>query len=504
MTDWAVREVTGPWSSSDEGDAFDVDNPATGEIIARVRGSSASQVDAAVQAAHKAFVSHWRDTPARDRGAVLIAAAKHLEAHAKELAELVSLENGKPVRDALKFDVASLIGSFGFFGALAGKGAGEFLDLGFVTSATVREPFGVVAGIIPFNWPPIHTGAKVAPALAAGNTIVLKPGDQAPLTIMRIVDLLREVLPADVVHCVMGVGPAVGEALTRHPLVRKISFTGAPGTGTAVLKAAAERHVPVLCELGGKNPFIVMSDADIDQAVRDAIDGAFFNKGEACTAASRILLHDDIHDVFVSRFAAAMARLRVGDGASDRTHVGPVVSRAQMRKVENYIRIGQGEGATIAAQAPLPSDPRLKNGYFIAPTLFTEVRPAMRIAQEEIFGPVVCAIRFRDEAEAIEIANGTSFALVAGVYSRDHECANRVARAVEAGIVFINNYNRMVLGTPFGGTKSSGYGREHCAATLNEFTYAKAIRVPTGRVPLPEWQAVTEVFGAAQGGGTGA
>lgn len=312
---------------------------------------------------------------------------------------------------------------------------------------------------------------------------------------MRIVELLREVLPRDVVHCVMGVGPAVGEALTRHPLVRKISFTGAPSTGTAVLKAAAERHVPVLCELGGKNPFIVMPDADLDLAARDAIDGAFFNKGEACTAASRFLLHEDIHDAFVAKLAAAMAKLKVGDGASDQTHVGPVVSRAQKEKVENYIRIGEAEGATIAARASLPSDPRLKNGYFVAPTLFTAVKPDMRIAQEEIFGPVACAIRFRDEAEAVEIANGTNFALVAGVYSRDQQTASRIARAVEAGIVFVNNYNRMVLGTPFGGTKSSGYGREHCAATLNEFTYAKAIRVPTGRVPLPQWQAVTEIFG---------
>ena len=495
MTDVSVKEFSGQWSSDDPAQLFYVDDPATGEVIARVRGSSLDQVDAAVRAAYKAFVSHWRDTPARERGAMLIAAGKHIEAHARELAELVSRENGKPVRDALAFDVASLTGSFGYFGALAGKSGGEFLDLGFVTSATVREPYGVVAGIIPFNWPPIHTGAKVAPALAAGNTIVLKPGDQAPLTIMRIVELLREVLPRDVVHCVMGVGPAVGEALTRHPLVRKISFTGAPSTGTAVLKAAAERHVPVLCELGGKNPFIVMPDADLDLAARDAIDGAFFNKGEACTAASRFLLHEDIHDAFVAKLAAAMAKLKVGDGASDQTHVGPVVSRAQKEKVENYIRIGEAEGATIAARASLPSDPRLKNGYFVAPTLFTAVKPDMRIAQEEIFGPVACAIRFRDEAEAVEIANGTNFALVAGVYSRDQQTANRIARAVEAGIVFVNNYNRMVLGTPFGGTKSSGYGREHCAATLNEFTYAKAIRVPTGRVPLPQWQAVTEIFG---------
>lgn len=495
MTDNGIKTYSGKWSSNDPAHVFDVDNPATGQIIARVRGSSIEQVDAAVKAAQNAFVSGWRDTPARKRGAILMAAGQHLEAHARELAELVSMENGKPVRDALAFDVASLVGSFAYFGALADKSGGEFLDLGFVTSATVREPFGVVAGIIPFNWPPIHTGAKVAPALATGNTIVLKPGDQAPLTIMRIVELLNEVLPENLVHCVMGVGPAVGEALTRHPLVRKISFTGAPSTGTAVLKAAAERHVPVLCELGGKNPFIVTADADLDQAVRDAVDAAFFNKGEACTAASRLLLHDDIHDAFIEKLAGAISKLNVGDGALDSTHVGPVVSRQQKEKVENYIRIGQSEGARIAARAAMPSDPALAGGYFVPPTLFIDVKPHMRIAQEEIFGPVVSAIRFRTEEEAVEIANGTSFALVAGIYSQDLPTANRIARSVEAGIVFINNYNRIVLGTPFGGTKSSGYGREHCAATLNEFTYAKAIRTPTGRVPVPEWRAVTDVFG---------
>ena len=495
MSTTLSKTVVSQWSSKDPADLFDVDNPATGDVIAQVQGSGVAEVHAAVSAAHAAFVGNWRDLPARERGALLMGAGKHLETHAQELAELVSLENGKPVRDALQFDVASLTASFGYFGALAGKLAGDYVDLGFVTSATIREPFGVVAGIIPFNWPPIHTGAKVAPALAAGNTIVVKPGDQAPLTILRIVELLNEVLPKDLVHCVLGVGPAIGQALTTHPLVRKISFTGAPTTGTAVLKAAAERHVPVLCELGGKNPFIVMPDANVGHAVRDAIDGAFFNKGEACTAASRLLVHQDIHDEFVERLCAAVRKLRVGDGALDTTHVGPVISKAQKEKIENYIRIGQEEGAVIAAQGQRPEDPRLKNGYFVPPTVLTGVSANMRVAQEEIFGPVACVMRFADEQEAIAIANGTQFALVAGIYSGDLETANRMARRVEAGLVFVNNYNRMVMGTPFGGTKSSGYGREHCAATLHEFSYAKAIRLPTGRVPLPQWKAVVDIFG---------
>lgn len=483
------------WSSNACEDLFDVDNPATGRVFARVQGSSADEVDAAIHAAHAAFPS-WRETAARRRGELLLAAGNHLKKHAAELAELVSRENGKPVRDALAFDVASLIASFAFFASLCGKmeEEDEHADLGFVTSRTVREPFGVVAGIIPFNWPPIHTGAKVAPALAAGNVIVLKPGDQAPLTIMRIVELLNEILPPDLVHVLPGVGPSIGKALTSHPLVRKISFTGAPSTGTAVLRAAAERHVPVLCELGGKNPLVVMPDADLDQAIRDALDGGYFNKGEACTAASRLLVHEAVHDAFVERLASAVRRLRSGDGAEAGTHVGPLISRAQKEKVEAYIRIGVNEGATIFAQSALPDDPKLAGGYFVAPTLFTGVTRNMRIAQEEIFGPVTCVMRFSDEAEAVAIANSTDFALVAGVYSGSDVTAQRMARSIEAGIVFINNYNRAMLGTPFGGTKSSGYGREHCADTLKEFSYSKAIRTPTGRVPVPVWASVTEIF----------
>ena len=481
------------WSSANPGDLFDVENPATGELITRVQGSSEAEVDKAVRAAHDAFF-RWKNLPAGERGRLLVAAGRHLEQHAEELAELVSKENGKPKRDALAFDVASLTGSFAYFGSLCGKLSSDHVDLGFVTSSTVREPFGVVAGIIPFNWPPIHTGAKVAPALAAGNTIVLKPGDQAPLTILRIVDLINEVLPEDIVHVLPGVGAAVGQALTAHPLIRKISFTGAPTTGTAVLKAAAERHVPVLCELGGKNPLVVMPDANLDQAVMDAIDGAFFNKGEACTAASRLLVHADIHDVFVRRLSNAVHNLRSGDGLVDSTQIGPVVSRAQKEKVLGYIAIGEEEGARIAAQGNLPADDRLARGHFVPPTLFVGVTKDMRIAQEEIFGPVTCVMKFRSETEAVDIANSTDFALVAAVYSQSIETCNRMARAIEAGIVFVNNYNRIVLGTPFGGTKSSGYGREHCVDTLKEFSYPKAIRVPTGRTPVPEWATVTELF----------
>ncbi|UDQ87921.1 aldehyde dehydrogenase family protein [Xanthobacter autotrophicus] len=485
--------VTTRWSSTNAEDRFPVDNPATGEVFAMVQGGGAAEVDAAVRSAHAAFLG-WRRVPARERGLALLQASRKLAEHADDLSALLCRENGKPVRDAKAFDVSALIHAFAYFGSLADKMSGETLDMGNVYSVTVREPYGVVAGIIPFNWPPIHTGAKIAPALAAGNTIVLKPGEQAPLTIMRIVEIINAVLPPDLVHVVPGPG-ATGRALTAHPLIRKISFTGAPSTGTAVLKAAAERHVPVLLELGGKNPFIVFEDADLDRAVRDAVDAAFFNKGEACTAGSRILVHADIHDAFAERFSAFVRRLRLGEGTDPKVHIGPLISKPQQQKVLDYIRIGLEEGATILAQAPLPQEERLRNGYFVQPTVFTGVTPHMRIAQEEIFGPVTALMTFRTEEEAIAIANSTDFALVAGIYSRDQARANRVARGVEAGIVFINNYNRGGNGTPFGGTKSSGYGRERAAMTLNEFTYVKALRIPTGFGDVPQWSALDDIAG---------
>lgn len=484
--------VTCRWSSGDTAHRLTIYNPATGQAICDVDGGGPAEVDGAVDTAHAAF-EIWRWTAPTERSELLLAAAALLTEHADEIAELTSLENGKPVADARRGDVESLIQSFRYFGALAARPTGETTDLGALSSAVHREPYGVVAGIVPFNWPPVHTGAKVAPALAAGNAIVLKPGDQAPLTVMRIVSLIESLFPDGLVSVVPGPGET-GAALVRHPKVRKISFTGAPSTGTAVLKIAAERHVPALMELGGKNPFIVLDDADLEAAARGAVEGAFFNKGEACTAASRLLVHDSLHDRFVARVTALTEQLIVGDGADPRVHVGPVVSLAQRDKVNSYIALGPMEGATVIATAPLPEDPRLKGGYFVQPTVFAGVTPEMRIAQEEIFGPVTCILRFNTDDEAVEIANGTAFGLIAGVYSSNTARAEQMARRLDCGMVFVNNYLRSMIGSPFGGTKSSGYGREHHSSTLMEFSYPKAIRVPTARQPVRLWRAQADLI----------
>jgi acyl-CoA reductase-like NAD-dependent aldehyde dehydrogenase len=487
--------LKGPWSSGRAEDAFDVFNPATGEVVATVDGGGAAEVDAAVRRARRAYDEVWRHVPARQRGRLLFDCARVVQEHADELAALETLEMGKPYSQARPFDVEFCISSFEFYAGLADKVPGHAFDLGPVAGHTVHEPYGVVGGIIPFNWPPIHTAAKSAPALAAGNVVVLKPPEQDPLTIMRIVELLERVLPADVLQVVPGRGPEAGTALAGHPLVERLSFTGSTATGRAVLKVAADSMTPATLELGGKNPLLVFADADLDAAVRGAVEGAFFNQGEACTAASRLLVEDAVHDEFVDRLAAAVSRLRVGDGRDPTTHVGPLVSAAQQQRVLGYIEQAIAEGATVAASAPVPSEPRLAGGYWVAATLFTGVTPDMTIAREEVFGPVTAVLRFCDEAAALETANDSPYGLVAAVYTADHARARRLARGIAAGVVMLNNYNRAFLGTPFGGFGDSGYGREHAIESLLEFTRTKSIREPSGLGPIPEWAALDEILG---------
>jgi acyl-CoA reductase-like NAD-dependent aldehyde dehydrogenase len=456
MTD-APQLVTYRWSSSDEADRIPVEDPATGEVIAVVQGGGPDQLDAAVEAAHQAFETHWRWRPWAERAALLLRGADVLEAHADELARLESRENGKPVQDAMQNDINFLIGIFRFFGSLVDKLPTDFYDKGAIYASTYLEPVGVVGEIIPFNWPPIHTGGKLAPALAVGNTVVLKPSEQAPLTVIRIVELLNTVLPEDVLHVVPGTGQRVGQPLAAHPKVRLVSFTGSTGAGAAVAGAAAKNITPAVLELGGKDALVVFDDADLDPAVKIALEGGFYNKGEACTATSRILVQAGVYDAFVARLTEA----------------------------------------TLAVQAALPADPELKDGFWVAPTLFVDVTRDMRIAREEIFGPVVTVTSFSDEDEAVSIVNESEYGLTAAVYSADTTRAFRVARRVDVGMVFINNYFRGVLGTPFGGTKHSGYGREHAIETLREFGYTKMVRFPSGLGTIPSWRAVDDIFDQA-------
>ena len=473
-----VDIVTTPWSSDRESDRFAVENPANGGILAYVQGAGEAEVDRAVRAAQAGF-ERWSRHSVIERGTVLLDAARVIREHADELAALESAENGKPVRHARAFDIETCIAIFEFFGRVVRDLHGEARDSGTLLDFTELRPYGVVGAIIPFNWPPIHTAGKIAPALAAGNAVVIKPGEQAPLVSLRIIELVRQVLPDDVLHAVPG-RAETGTAITSHPLVRKISFTGSPGVGAAVIRSAAANLTPTLMELGGKNPFVVFEDADLDSAAHWALDAGYYNQGEACTAGSRLIVQRTVYDEFVRRLAPQVSALTVGDGAKPGTQVGPLVTRAQMNRVLDYIKIGLDEGAVIAAQAPLPTDPDLSDGFFVPPTLLTGVRPDMRVAKEEIFGPVTVVIPFDDEHDAVRIANGTDFGLVGGVFSADQTRAIRVARRIEAGLMYVNHYNRIAIGTPFGGTKQSGFGREHTLETLREFSYSRTLRIPSG------------------------
>jgi betaine-aldehyde dehydrogenase len=457
-----------------------------------VQGAGPDEVDRAVRAAHAAHLS-WKERPARERGRYLRQIAEVIRAHADEIAALESLEMGKPISQARNFDVEAAIAIFEYFASVVEALPSQARDHGPVFDVTTLEPYGVIAGIVPFNWPPIHTAGKTAPALAVGNAIVLKPPEQTPSVVLRLIELIQSVLPDDVVHAVPG-GGAVGAALAAHPLVGKVSFTGAPTTASAVLRTVADNLTPTLMELGGKNPLVVFDDADLPDALLAAIDGGFFNQGEACTASSRILLQDSIYDDFVGKFCAAVGRLKVGDGAEKDTDVGPLVTRAQQQRVLGYLDIGVAEGARIAAQAALPDDPRLAEGFYVAPTVLADVTSDMRVATEEIFGPVVSLIRFADEDEAVRIANGTPFGLVAAVFSRDLERALRVSRKIRAGAVFVNNYVRISIGSGFGGTGHSGFGREHAQETLTEYGYTKTIRLAARRERLPYWPAAARVL----------
>ena len=346
------------WSSGKEEDSFIVYNPVDGTPYVKVMGSDSDGVKACVKASDEAF-RKWKKLSPHERGKYCKQAAIALKDYAEEIARIETEEVGKPI-DVSRADVRRCIEAFDFFGGLVGNIPSDLYELGVLNAEIYQEPFGVVAGIIPFNWPPLHTGAKIAPAVAAGNTIILKPGDQAPLSVMKIVEVVQTVFPENVVELVAGPGIKAGQVLTTDPLVKKISFTGSDNGGRAIIKQSADNLTPCVMELGGKNAFVAFDDCDIDRAVATAFEGAFYNNGEACTATSRILVDRKILQEFTDKFIAMMDNLVVGDGLDPKTSVGPVVTKAHMDKIMSFIDIGVKEGATLAKQVPVPSDGRMK------------------------------------------------------------------------------------------------------------------------------------------------
>jgi aldehyde dehydrogenase (NAD+) len=452
------------------GERIDVVNPATEEVIASVPAGTSADADAAVRAAASAFEG-WSATPLAERVAAVRRISDGLKARAAELAATITTEVGTPITFASKVQVVNPVGITD--GVLAEVEAGALDPVTVGNSTIVREPVGVVAAITPWNFPLQQMVAKVTPALVAGNTVVLKPSEVAPLTAGLLAEIIAEAgLPAGVFNMVHGTGPVVGEALAAHPLVDMVSFTGSTRAGRRVAAVGAETVKKVALELGGKSASVVLDDADLVRAVKITVANCFMNNGQACSALTRLLVPADRHDEAVEAAAAAAAKYVPGDPAQDSTRIGPSVSAAQRDRVVGYIRKGVEEGATLAAGGPDPVD---GPGYFVRPTVFGNVKPDMAIAQEEIFGPVLVVLPYTDDADAVRIANGTQYGLAAGVFGADLDRARAIAGKLRAGQVDINGaaFNTRA---PFGGFKQSGNGREFGRFGLEEFTELKSVQ----------------------------
>ncbi len=456
------------------GQRFATLDPATEEPIAEVARGNAADVDAAVRSAHDAFRGDWsRVTPAA-RGRMLLRLADLVAAHKDELAALETADVGKPLKEA-KGDVDGVVATLIYNAGAADKIEGATIPLGpEVVDFTLMEPLGVTAHIVPWNYPLSMAARSLGPALAAGCTAVLKPAEQTPLSALRLAELALEAgIPPGVLNVVTGFGEEAGAPLVRHPLVRGITFTGSVPTGRAIMAMAAERTIPVVLELGGKNAVLVFADADLDRVVADVTEGAFENAGQICSSASKLLVEASVADQLVERLAARAGRITVGPGSAD-PDLGPVVSDEQHARVSGFIAEAKGEARLVHGGARPDGLPR---GYFVAPTIFDLVPPEARIAREEVFGPVVTITRFATEPEALAIANGTGYGLVAGVYTRDISRALRLAKELEAGSVWINGWFIGGQQAPTGGIKDSGIGRERGLPGVRNYLQIKNVGI---------------------------
>ncbi|MFZ0008014.1 MAG: aldehyde dehydrogenase family protein [Steroidobacteraceae bacterium] len=458
---------------------FDVVNPATEQVIALVAEADAVDVDAAVRSARAAFEGSWGQIRAAERGQALLRFADVIRRNAEELIELESLNSGKPVAAIRRQDLPAVLDTLTYYAGMADKINGQVIPARTdALTYTVREPLGVVGAIVPWNFPLMIGMWKIAPALACGCTVVLKPAELTPLTALRLGELALEAgLPPGALNVVPGFGKTAGVALVEHPDVDKITFTGSPAVGRQILRGAAGNLKRVTLELGGKSANIIFPDADLDAAVKAAAAGIFFNAGQVCSAGSRILVHADVYDEVVGRLAERARHVRLGDPREAATSMGPVVSETQLQRVLGYIDIGRREGARVVAGGARHG----RAGYFVSPTVFADVNPDMRIAQEEIFGPVAAVIRFTDEEEALRIANGTCYSLAAGVWTADIARAHRFGRRLKAGTVWVNTYGPTDVRLPWGGARDSGFGREHGESAIDNFTEAKVVWINTGR-----------------------
>jgi aldehyde dehydrogenase (NAD+) len=472
--------IKNEWREASSQDTFEVVNPATEDVIARVASATEADVDAAVDAARRCFGSdEWRGMSARKRGRLLARCADLLESRLDEFAKLESAHNGKTYFEA-KIEVSMTAAVIRYYAGWADKVEGRTIPTdGSFLVYTRREPVGVVAAIVPWNFPLNLASWKFAPALAAGCTVVLKPASETPLTALAFAELVQEAgLPAGAFNVVTGGGSTAGAALVRHPGVDKIAFTGSTEVGRRIMAEAAATNKRVSLELGGKSPNIIFADADIESAIRGAQTGIFYGKGEVCAAGSRLLVEKSVHDEVVDKLASRAAKLTPGDPLDKKTRIGAIVSKAQQESVMSYVSKGVEEGARLVAGGKTAT--HNGKGFFVEATVFDGVTPDMSIAREEIFGPVLSVLEFEGVDEAIHMANETDYGLAAGVWTRDIAKGHRVADAIRAGTVWVNTYNFYDAAAPFGGFKSSGFGRELGAEGLDAYLENKTVWINLG------------------------
>ncbi|UUP18864.1 betaine-aldehyde dehydrogenase [Nitratireductor thuwali] len=481
----ASHYINGAYVEDTQGPALDVLYPATAETIARLHLATPNIVELAVEAARSAQAA-WAKVKPIERGRVLRRAAQILRERNEELSRLETLDTGKALQETLVADAASAAEALEFYGCVIAAERGDHVDLGGgAFGYTKREPLGVCVGIGAWNYPIQISAWKAAPALAMGNAMIFKPSENTPLSALKLAEILTEAgLPDGLFNVVQGAREA-GEALISHPATAKVSLTGSVATGKKVMALAGSHMKQGTMELGGKSPIVVFEDADVENAVGGAILGNFYSTGQICSNGTRVFLQEGIRDRFMEKLTERTRKIRLGDPLDPDTHLGPLVSQDQRRRVLDYIEIGKQEGATLHLGGGAPSLQGFENGFYVEPTIFTNVEDHMRIAREEIFGPVMSVLTFRDEDEAVARANGTEFGLAAGVFTADLARGHRVADALQAGICWINTYNLTPLELPFGGVKNSGIGRENALAALAHYSQIKSVYVETGNVESP-------------------
>jgi phenylacetaldehyde dehydrogenase len=478
--------IGGQWVESRTGETLESVDPATGRSLTTVPRGDATDVDRAVRAARAAFESAaWREISPIDRGRLLDRLADLIEEHAEELALLEAHDNGKPVRVARAVDVGSSAKLFRYFAGWPSKFDGSTVPVSprgglSVLNYTVHEPVGVVGAIVPWNFPMSMACWKLAPALATGNTVVLKPAEETSLSTLRLAELIQEAgFPDGVVNVVTGTGPAAGAAVAEHAGIDKVAFTGSTNVGRLVARAATGNLKKVSLELGGKSPHIVLPDADPGQVAAAAADAIFFNQGQTCTAGSRLYVHRRIYDDVLAALIERAGRIVVGPGTDPGTEMGPLVSATQLARVAGYLALGRDEGAKLVAGGGRPAglDEEYRGGYFLEPTIFVETNHSMRVVREEIFGPVLVAMEWEDVDDLVAMANDTCYGLSAGIWTQNLTLAHRIAAAIRAGTIWVNCYNLTDPASPFGGYKQSGWGREMGRAALELYTETKSVWV---------------------------